>query len=75
MVVGVVCSHLVGLIGEEDLVEDLSGLVLNGIHLHQVRGVATSSGAGRERGMREGGRKRGRERGRERGKGKKGGNI
>ena len=54
--VGVVCvvgvAYLVGLIWEENFVEDLSGLILNGIHFHQVRRVAAGTSAG------EGGRDR-----------------
>ncbi len=39
-------SHLVRLIGEVHLVEDLSGLALNGIYLHQVGRVTTGAGTG-----------------------------
>ncbi len=42
-------ADLIGLVWEEDLVEDLSGFVLNGVHLHQVRGVAPCTRAERER--------------------------
>ena len=37
--------YLVGFIREDDLVEDLSGLVLYCIYLHQMRWVATSTSA------------------------------
>lgn len=38
-------TDLVGFIREEDSVEDLGGVVLNGINFYQVRRVATNTSA------------------------------
>ena len=40
---GLACVYLTGFVGKEHLVEDLRGLVLNGVHLHQVWWVATGT--------------------------------
>ena len=46
--------YLVCVVGEVDLVEDLGGLVLNGLHLHQVRGVLPGAISENTEGEREG---------------------
>lgn len=40
-------TYLIAFVGEEDLVEDLSGLVLDGIHLNEVGRVAANTSAER----------------------------
>ena len=50
--------HLVCVIGKVDLVENLGGFVLDGLHLHQVRGVLpgpVSENQGRGKGVKSGG--------------------
>ena len=39
-------AHLVGFVRKEDLVEYLCGLVLYGVHLDQVRWIATGTRTG-----------------------------
>lgn len=46
--------HLVRVIGEVDLVEDLGSLVLDGLHLHQVRRVLPGAISENMEGEREG---------------------
>lgn len=47
--------HLVCVIGKVDLVENLGGFVLDGLHLHQVRGVLPGPVSENQRGEGEGG--------------------
>lgn len=46
--------HLVRVVGEVDLVEDLGSLVLDGLHLHQVWGVLPGAISENAEGVREG---------------------
>lgn len=49
-----VAPHLIRVIGEVDLVEDLGSLVLDGLHLHQVWGVLPGAISENTEGEREG---------------------
>lgn len=50
--------HLVCVIGKVDLVENLGGFVLDGLHLHQVRGVLPGPVSENQRGAGERGQVR-----------------